>query len=293
MQIHYPKITIVTPVFNQVDYIEATIKSVVAQNYPNLEYIVIDGGSTDGTVEIIKKYESQLATWISEPDDGMYHALNKGFALSSGEIMCWINGDDLMLTYSLFNMFKLFRDLPQVNWIQGINSIISVNGDLVHMQIPKKITLISLLNNDQNWIQQESTFWRRGLWQKSGARLRQDLKLAGDFELWLRYFQFEKLYYVNIPIGGWRMRPGQLSISNKDLYLNEVDSVLKNHKIKKEVLSVLNKIKRLDYIIEFLKFLKLVKLNYFINLKIKFSNLAHIEIVYSHKSQKFTINQNK
>src|SRR6218665_2201901 len=92
---NFPKISIVTPVFNRVEYLEQTILSVIDQGYPNLEYIVIDGGSTDGTLEIIKKYEDRIFYWTSEPDNGMYDAINKGFKKASGQIMAWINSDDL------------------------------------------------------------------------------------------------------------------------------------------------------------------------------------------------------
>ena len=92
---NYPKISIVTPNYNGVKYLEQTIVSVLNQNYPNLEYIIIDGGSTDGSVEIIKKYESKLSYWVSEPDMGLYHAIQKGFEKSTGEIMAWINSDDM------------------------------------------------------------------------------------------------------------------------------------------------------------------------------------------------------
>ena len=94
LQLSYPKISIVTPSFNQGKYIEQTIQSVLTQNYPNLEYIIIDGGSTDKTVDIIKKYEQQLSYWVTEPDKGQTDAINKGFAKCTGEIFNWINSDD-------------------------------------------------------------------------------------------------------------------------------------------------------------------------------------------------------
>src|SRR5450432_2242376 len=90
----YPTISIVTPVFNQIDFVEDCIRSILDQNYPNLEYIIIDGGSTDGTTDIIEKYTDQIQYWISEPDHGIYHALQKGFQRSTGEIMGWLNSDD-------------------------------------------------------------------------------------------------------------------------------------------------------------------------------------------------------
>ena len=92
---NYPKISIVTPSFNHAQFLEETILSVISQNYPDLEYIIIDGGSTDGSVEIIKKYEQYLTYWISEPDNGQSDALNKGFTRATGDIYGWLNSDDL------------------------------------------------------------------------------------------------------------------------------------------------------------------------------------------------------
>src|SRR5262245_34693324 len=95
-QLEWPRIALVTPVFNSGKYIEQTIRSVLAQGYPNLDYFIIDGGSTDGTLDIIRKYERQISGWISEPDNGMYDAINKGFARTSGEIMGWISATDML-----------------------------------------------------------------------------------------------------------------------------------------------------------------------------------------------------
>lgn len=100
----YPKISIVTPSYNQADFIEETILSIISQNYPNLEYIIIDGGSTDGSVEIIKKYEKHLKYWISEPDKGQWDAILKGLAHCTGELFNWINSDDLLVAGSLDNI---------------------------------------------------------------------------------------------------------------------------------------------------------------------------------------------
>lgn len=104
---NYPKISIVTPSFNQSEFLELTIRSVLDQGYPNLEYIVIDGGSTDGSVDIIKKYADKISYWVSEKDGGQYDAINKGFARSSGEIMGWINSSDLYY-HGHLNLFQKY-----------------------------------------------------------------------------------------------------------------------------------------------------------------------------------------
>src|SRR5258706_8205942 len=113
----WPRISLVTPVFNSARYIEQAIQSVISQQYPNLEYFIEDGGSTDGTLEIIGKYERQLSGWTSEPDNGMYDALNRGFGRSSGGIMGWISATDMLHTRSLFVVGSVFKALPEVEWI--------------------------------------------------------------------------------------------------------------------------------------------------------------------------------
>ena len=108
----WPRISIITPSFNQGQFIEETIRSVVLQGYSNLEYIIIDGGSTDKTIDIIRKYESQLAYWISEPDQGQAHAINKGLRRCTGDVVGWINSDDLLLPGSLFTIARAYQNAP-------------------------------------------------------------------------------------------------------------------------------------------------------------------------------------
>src|ERR1700741_3677954 len=124
----WPKITLVTPVFNSANYLEQTIQSVISQQYPNLEFFIEDGGSTDGSLDIIRKYEGHLGGWTSEPDKGMYDALNRGFAGSSGEIMGWIRATDMLHTRSLYVVGSLFKALPQVEWITGRPTGFSEDG---------------------------------------------------------------------------------------------------------------------------------------------------------------------
>lgn len=116
-----PKISIVTPSYNQGEFIEATINSILTQNYPNLQYIIIDGGSTDGSVEIIKKYEKYLHFWCSEPDAGQYDAINKGFARSSGEIMAWLNSDDMYCPWVFKTVADVMSDFSEIEWLTTLN----------------------------------------------------------------------------------------------------------------------------------------------------------------------------
>ena len=128
---NYPKISIVTPNYNMGAYLEETIKSVISQNYPNLEYFIIDGGSNDNSLEIIKKYERHLTYWISEKDNGMYHAIQKGFEKSTGEIMAWLNSDDMYHSNSLFIVAEIFDSFPQVEWLLGASTTFDEKGRTV------------------------------------------------------------------------------------------------------------------------------------------------------------------
>ena len=113
----FPKISIVTPSFNQAKFLENTIQSIFLQNYPNIEYIVIDGGSGDISVDIIKKYADQLHFWCSELDGGQYDAINKGFSKASGDILCWLNSDDMYFPWTLKTVASIMTQFPQVEWL--------------------------------------------------------------------------------------------------------------------------------------------------------------------------------
>jgi glycosyltransferase involved in cell wall biosynthesis len=220
--LNLPKITIVTPVYNRVSFLEATIQSVLSQGYPNLEYIIIDGGSSDGTVEIIKKYESKLKYWVSESDEGMYSAIQKGFENATGDIFAWLNSDDIYHDQSLFIVAEIFSTLNTVNWIIGTPSMFNQKGQLVSVAEMDKWSKIKFETGDYKWIQQESTFWRKQLWEKAGSYLNLDYKLAADFELWTRYFNISDLYSVNTILAGFRLHGNQISMVNKESYENEV-----------------------------------------------------------------------
>lgn len=287
MKFNNPKISIITPVYNQINYIEETINSVLDQSYPNLEYIIVDGGSTDGTLEVIKKHESRITKWISEPDSGMYDALHKGFALSTGEIMGWINSDDTLLPNALNVVSKVFHDLQTVSWIQGLHTLIDLKGNIIEVSKPRKFSQLQFLNNDYMWIQQESTFWRRSLWEKAGAKINTNLKLAGDFELWFRFFQHERLYNCNVSIGAWRKREGQLSEVFKDQYKDEVKHIINTYIKTPKQQKQLKKINTLKSYMLMLKKFKIVKTNYVIGKMAKYYDNVDNQIFYSQTDQKF------
>ena len=285
----FHKISIVTPVYNCVYYLEFTIKSVLDQGYPNLEYIIIDGGSTDGSVDIIKKYDKKISFWCSESDKGMYDALNKGFSGSSGEIMTWINSDDMLMPNSLFLMNKVMQDLPYVNWIHGLKCFLNENSEVIHTSPAPNFNRFKYNFIDFKWIQQESTFWSRKLWDMSGGYINTNLNLAGDFELWTRFFEFDILYKSNIPIGAWRKREGQLSGMGMDKYLYEVESVKKNIIKSSNDIKKIRKINFLKYFERITKIFKILNSDYFKNKSNYLIQNPSKEIIYSHKTNKFTI----
>ena len=215
----WPKIALVTPVWNSGKYIEQTIRSVLAQGYPNLEYFVVDGGSTDGTLEVIRRYEGQIAElahggWMSEPDRGMYDALNKGFARTSGEIMGWISATDMLHTGALLAVGGIFRDLPEVEWITGRPTWFNEDGMSTRVGELQRWSRWRFLAGANRYIQQESTFWRRSLWEKAGARMDATRRNGADFELWVRFFRHARLYTADTVIGGFRDHGASLGLSD-------------------------------------------------------------------------------
>jgi glycosyltransferase involved in cell wall biosynthesis len=222
----WPRISLVTPVFNSVQYLEQTIRSVVDQGYPNLEYFIIDGGSTDGTLDVIRKYENRIAGWVSERDRGMYDALNKGFARSTSDVMGWISATDVLQTRGLFVAGSVFKTFPEVEWITGIPTVIDEVGMTVEVQLLPHWSRTRVLLGANRHIQQESTYWRRSLWEKAGGRAEDSLRNGGDFELWLRFFRYAKLYSVEGLIGAFRMHGDSLAWANIAAYNKVIDDAI-------------------------------------------------------------------
>ena len=286
MVINFPVLSIVTPCFNSGKYLEETILSVLNQNYPFLEYIIIDGGSTDNSINIIKKYESKLTYWISEKDNGMYDAIQKGFNKATGEIFAWINADDLYHQKSFFIIAEIFSKFTNINWLVGSTSILDEYGRFINVYPSRKFTRYDFISGDFKWIQQESCFFRRVLYEKAGAYLVNTLKYAGDFELWLRFFKYDQLFILNALIGGFRIRSSnQLSLDRMPEYLEEVRDI-----IKLENTTIIERIKIIRYKIIynfinfFLKVFSRIKNNYQNN---RFGKQT--DIIFNRKTQQFEI----
>lgn len=233
----FPKISIVTPSLNQGDYLEQTIQSVLSQKYPNLEYIIIDGGSTDNSIEIIRKYSSYLKYWISEPDSGQYDAINKGFKHCSGEIFAWINADDLYFPGSFSVISDIFTIYPQIDWLTSLShAFIDKNTRIVGAQRSEGYNKISFYlgrngaaiseGGSTYYIMQEATFWRSSLWEEAGGYLNTAYSLAADFELWLRFWKHSILYCTDAPLSMFRFRSNQRSSTFRTEYTTEARNAL-------------------------------------------------------------------
>lgn len=239
----FPKISIVTAVYNGADFIEQTIKSVLEQNYPNLEYIIVDGGSTDGTTEIIRKYSDKLAWWVSEKDDGLYSAVQKGFEHSTGEIMAWINSDDYYSKHCFKTVAEIFSENSKIEWLTGFSIHYDEKDRIIDAWRSRDFTRLDFLMGDYKYVQQESTFWRRTLWEKAGGRLAK-YRLAGDFELWLRFSRYAQLYCVNSYFAGFRVRSkNQLSLDGRNEYLAEAADAIAKEKPSEMEKKAIKKIK--------------------------------------------------
>ena len=224
------KISLVTPNYNYGHFLEATLRSVLDQGYPELEYIALDDGSTDGSIGILEKHESQLSKWETGPNRGQYRVLTDGLNRSTGEVMGWLNSDDMHFPWTLRAVGEIFKAFPNIEWISSLQPFLwdyhgfgynfsrldgfskeaFLEGRFFPNNIPRPAEIQPGLPM-QGTIQQESTFWRRSLWEKAGGYVSHEYGSAGDFELWARFYRHAELYGVDIPLAGFRLQHQQQS----------------------------------------------------------------------------------
>jgi glycosyltransferase involved in cell wall biosynthesis len=224
--IPWPKISIVTPSYNQGRFLEETIRSVLLQNYPNLEYIIMDGGSTDNSVEIIKRYESWLTYWVSEKDNGQTNAINKGFSTSTGEILTWLNSDDILLANALGTAVRHFEKPKCYDLIIGERLTLDSEG------YPRSrgtltafpVTRFQVLYMGRWPFYQESMLFTRKVWQEAGP-LSEEYDLLFDFEFFLKCLNYGKAKpLTGIILGAWRRHSAQKICKKRQ---EEIDRELK------------------------------------------------------------------
>ena len=223
------KITILTPSYNQGDFIEKNIQAVLNQNYSNFEHIILDGGSTDNTVEILKKYPHLI--WISEKDDGQADCLNKGIKMATGEIIGWVNSDDY-LEPNIFNtIYQEFNNNPLIDWIVGNLNVDDLNTKSLTTINSPEITYENLLKNP-DIVKQPATFIRKKIIEQVGG-WNKKLFMVMDFDLWIRISKLSNPKKINQTFANFVIHPNQKTNPKNTLrQINEIKQILTAEKNK-------------------------------------------------------------
>jgi len=201
----WPKISIVTPSYNQGQFLEKTILSVLSQQYPNLEYFIMDGGSSDNSVEIIKRYADKLAYWQSKPDCGQADAIAQGFAMSTGDVLGWLNSDDLLLPGALLVAGKTFSNVQRCITVTGRCVRIDENGYPFAVSVPRKKNWHSMLIWEHG-LSQPATFWRRDAYEEVGG-IDVAMKYSFDYDLFVRLRKSGNIKILPNYLAAFRVHP--------------------------------------------------------------------------------------
>lgn len=229
----HPKISIITPSLNQAAFIEQTIQSVLNQNYPNLEYIVMDGASTDGTLKILNKYKNRI-TFISQKDKGQSDAINRGLNLATGDILGYLNSDDFLEKNCLYAVGNFFLNNPKCRWVSGKCNIVDSKGNKVRkpVTIYKNLFLkyMRCLNSLYvlNYISQPVTFWKREIIDEVGF-FNRAFHYSMDYDYWLRINKKHKLGFIDNYLASFRVHKNSKGSTNLSGQLNESLQIAKKN----------------------------------------------------------------
>jgi glycosyltransferase involved in cell wall biosynthesis len=228
-----PLITVVTPSLNQGRFLERTIRSVVTQDYPNIEYIILDGGSTDNSIDIIRNYQDRISYWISEPDGGQADALRKGFAMAKGDILCWLNGDDLFLPGACSAVADYFANNPSTHALSGGAYLIDVDGHFLKRWPPAlslgcSATFDKLRFHGMGQIIQPATFWRRQAYEKVGG-IDPSLEINMDHDLFIRLAKLGPFGNIRRFVAVFRYYMESKGYTMSRLYPKEIEIVEKRY----------------------------------------------------------------
>jgi glycosyltransferase involved in cell wall biosynthesis len=218
-----PSISIVTPTLNQRRFIGATIDSVLQQGYPNLEYLVVDGGSTDGTQELLSAYGGDLR-WVSQAGSGQTAAINQGWQQTSGEVIAWINSDDVYVSGALLRVGEYFQRHPEVDIVYGDCDMIDANGGVLRMYPARPFDFVELVRSTINFVPQPATFLRRSVVDKTGP-LDESLSYVMDFDYWLRAGLQQDIQYLPEKLAALRVHATAKSIAQLGKFAVELVQV--------------------------------------------------------------------
>jgi glycosyltransferase involved in cell wall biosynthesis len=223
----YPKISVITPSYNQGIYIEETIQSVLNQNYPNLEYIIIDGGSNDSTVEVIKKYESKIDFWVSEKDKGQADAINRGFAKATGDILCWLNSDDYFFPETLKYVASQLNIEKKEILFGEVDHIFEPDKAVKHSNVKNKFDNYNLELYD--YIIQPGSFWTKKVWESTGV-VDENLHFVFDWEWFLRAKKNNSEFkYSNKVMSMYRVHAAHKTSNGGEKRQKEIEYILKKY----------------------------------------------------------------
>jgi len=230
---HSPALTLVTPSFNQGIFLQRTVRSIIDQNYPKLEYVIQDGGSTDGTLELLIGMDAYVTRWESTPDRGQSHAINKGFENTTGEIMGWVNSDDILLPGALAFVARYFSQHPHIDVVYGHRLLIDEHDAEIGMWVMPchEDSVLSWAD----FIPQETMFWRRRIWDKAGARIDESFQFAMDWDLILR-FRHAGAKFARLPrfLGGFRVHANQKTSASIELVGTQEMSILRKRELGRD-----------------------------------------------------------